>query len=115
MAFKIHPLKLFLIFSPIALIGYWVVTYFTYYDKPESFRSAIDILQQRTDIKSKIGDYQSYSYYDKDLPDTNDNPAKFKLSMTGSDAIIYLSCEVQKKAAGKWVFTKIKQDSLVRM
>jgi hypothetical protein len=98
---------------PIAIVGYWAVTYFTYYDKPKSVRESIELLE-RSDIINKIGSYECYSYYDENLPDETDNPARFKLSMKGSNAIIYLSCEAKKTGSGKWILTKIEQDSLIK-
>lgn len=57
--------KRFLIITPVAVIGYWVMVYFTEYDKPESVRISIEILKQRSDIKNKIGLFESYSYFKK--------------------------------------------------
>lgn len=106
--------KRFLIITPVAVIGYWVIFYFTEYNKPESFRTSIELLEQRQDVKNKIGSYESYSYFRKDLPLNTDNPARFKLSMKGSDATIYITCEARKNKKGEWYISKIKQDSLVK-
>lgn len=106
--------KWILILIPVAIVGYWVVTYLNEYDKPKSVRDSIELLEQRSDILSKIGSYESYSYYDKDLPNREDNPARFKLSMKGSNATIYLSCEAKKTDSGKWLLSQIKQDSLIK-
>lgn len=111
---RVRLFKWILVLIPVAIVGYGVVTYLTEYDKPKSVRDSIDLLEQRSDILSKIGAYESYSYYDKDLPNKEDNPARFKLSMKGSIAIIYLSCEARKTDLGKWLLTQVRQDSLVK-
>jgi hypothetical protein len=108
-------LRSILILIPISIVGYGIVMYYTEYDKPESFKASIKFLQQRTDIKNKIGSYESYSYLDQDLPKKEDNPARFKLSMKGSDAIIYLSCEARKNNSGSWYIVHLSQDSLIEV
>ena len=72
------------------------------------------MLEQRPDILNKIGAYKSYSYYDKDLPKKGDDPARFKVSLKGADATIYLSCVATKAKSGTWFLAQIKQDSLVK-
>jgi hypothetical protein len=106
--------KFGLILLPLSIIGYLVVTYINYDSKPDSFRRGVELLQNDKDIQSKIGIYDSYSYFDKDIPKKDDNPAKFKVELTGSLASIYLYCEVQKDTKGKWHILKVKQDSLVK-
>jgi|GEM_PF-5976151 len=98
----------------LAFTGYCIVTYFTVYKTPQSFRDSVEALKQRPDILNKIGQYESYSYYDEDLPTKEDNPARFKLSLKGSDATIYLSCVATKAKSGTWFLAQIKQDSLVK-
>lgn len=111
---RISLFKRVLLLIPIAIVGYSIITYFMEYDKAESVRVSIGLLERNSNIKSKIGSYESYSYYDKDLPEKDANPARFKLSMKGSNAVIYLSCEAEKDDSGKWCLTQIKQDSLIR-
>ena len=110
---RIKFLKLYLLIIPFAIIGYWLVTYLAKFDEPNSFSSSVDALKQRSDIKNKIGSYESYSYFDKDIPKETDNPAKFKLSIKGSKATVYLTCEAIKNKSGEWHLTKITQDSLI--
>lgn len=105
-------LRVVLISIPLAIIAYWIVTYFTYYSKPESFEQGVELLRNSKDIESKIGIYESYTYFDKDLPKKTDNPATFKVSLKGDLATIYLSCKVQKDKSDQWHIVEIKQDSL---
>ncbi len=107
-------LRVALILLPLAIVGYFVITYINYDSKPDAFRQGLELLQNNKDIQNKIGVYNSYSYFNKDLPKKDDNPAKFKVELTGSIATIYLYCEVQKDTKGDWHILKIKQDSLVK-
>ena len=109
---RMTALRIVLILIPLAIIAYWLVTYFTYYNKPESFEKGVELLKNSKDIKSKIGSYESYTYFDKDLPKKTDNPAAFKVSLKGDLATIYLSCKVQEDKLGQWYLVEIKQDSL---
>ncbi|MDB5146196.1 MAG: hypothetical protein JWQ57_216 [Mucilaginibacter sp.] len=105
-------LRIVIIIVPLAIIAYWIVTYFTYYNKPESFEKGVELLESSKDIKGKIGSYESYTYFDKDLPKKTDNPASFKVSLKGSLATIYISCKVGKDTSGNWHLLEVKQDSL---
>jgi hypothetical protein len=107
-------LRFGLILLPLAIIGYLAVTYINYNSKPDAFRYGVELLQNNKDIQNRIGIYDSYSYFDKDLPKKGDNPAKFKVELTGSLATIYLYCEVQRDIKGKWHILNIKQDSIVK-
>lgn len=109
---RLSTLRLFLILVPLAIITYWVITYFTYYNKPASFENGVELLKSNKDIESKIGTYESYTYFDKDLPKKTDNPAFFKVSLKGSTATIYLSCKIKKDTSGQWHLIEVKQDSL---
>lgn len=95
---RVSALRLFLILVPLAIITYWVITYFTYYNKPASFENGVELLKNNKDIESKIGTYESYTYFDKYLPKKTDNPASFKVST----ATIYLSCKIKKDTLGQW-------------
>jgi heme/copper-type cytochrome/quinol oxidase subunit 2 len=109
---RTRMVKLFFVLIPAAIVFYLAVTYFTFNDKPASFKTGVELLQTNKYIKNKIGYYDSYSYYDKDLPKKTDNPAFFKVSLKGSSATIYLSCKIQKDTLGEWHLTEIRQDSL---
>lgn len=111
---RVRSLRWFLALIPLAIFAYWIVSYFTYYNKPESFAKGVELLQDDKGIQSKIGGYQSYSYFDKDLPKKTDNPASFKVSLKGLLATIYLSCKIKKDTSGKWHLMEIKQDSLIK-
>lgn len=93
---------------------YWILIYFTFDRKPDTFKNAVELLQNNKSIIEKIGDYESYSYYTYDLPREKDNPANIKASLTGSEAVIYISCKIQKDAVGKFHLVQIHQDSLVK-
>jgi hypothetical protein len=109
---RISPLGLFLIIFPLVIVAYWVFTYFTNFDEPESFTKGVELLEDDRDIRGKIGNYESYSYFEKDLPKKEDNPASFKVSLKGSAATIYISCKVKKDISGQWHLVEFKQDSL---
>ena len=105
-------LKLFLILIPVAIVVCWIITYFAFYNQPESFETGITMLQNDKEIKNKIGDYESYTYFDKDLPKKTDNPALFRVSLKGSLATIYLTCKMSKDSTGKWKMVEFNQDSI---
>ncbi|WP_170113630.1 hypothetical protein ABZR88_01000 [Mucilaginibacter yixingensis] len=63
---------------------------------------------------NKIGGFESFSYYEHNLPKKTDNPAYFKVSLSGPDGEIYLSCKVKKRKDGNWQLLETIQDSLVR-
>ena len=110
---RFNWIRLFLIFFPICVALYWGLVFFESYNKPKSFTKAIELLQKNKHILNKIGDYESYSYYDYNLPKKEDNPANIKASLKGSKAEIYLSCKIKKDASGNWNLIAIHQDSLV--
>jgi len=105
-------LRFGLILLPVATIGYLVVTYINYNSKPESFRNGVQLLQKNRDIQRRIGIFDSYTYFDKDLPKKTDNPALFKVSLKGSLATIYLTCKMSKDSTGKWKMVEFYQDSI---
>ncbi|MNI74536.1 hypothetical protein D3C73_1306260 [compost metagenome] len=110
----VYLLKVVLILMPITILFYWIITYFTIYDKPESFRKAVELLHNNETITRKIGDFESYSYYEYDLPNKSDNPANIKLSLKGYKAVTYISSEIVKDSVGKWQLIKINADSLIK-
>lgn len=109
---RMKMLRWGLILVPLAIVAYWIVTYFVFYSIPESFEKGVELIENNKEITSKTGSYQSYSYFDKDLPKPADNPAWFKVSLKGSLATLYLSCKVSKDTLGKWHLIEIKEDSL---
>jgi hypothetical protein len=86
--------------------------YVNHYSKPDSFEHGVALLRIDKGIQNKIGDFDSYTYFDKDLPNKKDNPAYFKVSLKGSIATIYLTCKMKKDTLGQWRIIEIKQDSL---
>jgi len=107
-------LKTNLIIIPFAIVGY-VLVYFLVLNKPEAFKSAIESIENNKEILNKIGDYDSYTYNEKDLPDENSNPYTFKIEINGSLATIILTCKVSKDKMGKWHLLEAKQDSLIKV
>lgn len=81
-------------------------------EQPTSFKEGVELLQNDKGILDKIGGYSSHSWKESELPKETDNPARFKVSLKGTHAKIYLTCEVQKGPSGKWVLSSVKQDSL---
>lgn len=96
------------------MVFYWILIYFTFDHEPDTFKNAVELLQNNKSIIEKIGDYKSYSYYAYDLPGEKDNPANIKVSLIGSRAAIYISCKIRKDSAGDFHFIQIHQDSLVK-
>src|SRR2546421_247778 len=101
-----------LILLPLSILGYLVVMYINHYSKPDSFERGVELLQNNKEIQNKIGDFDSYTFFEKDLPKKEDNPATFKVALTGSISTIYLTCQVKKDTSDKWHLIAIKQDSL---
>ncbi len=107
---RIKALRILLILVLSSIIFYVIITYLTY--TTPSVENGVELLEKRQDISNKIGNYQSYTYFDKDLPKKEDNPASFKVALNGSLATIYLSCKVRKDTLGVWHLIEIKEDSL---
>jgi hypothetical protein len=105
-------LKILLFLAPASLIGYGIVTYINH--KPDSFTEGVELLKETDSISAKIGTFDSYSYYEKDLPKETDNPAKFKVSLNGDSASIYVTCVVIKNSKGKWNLKSVQQDNIVK-
>ena len=110
---RLRALRLTLILFFLAIIAHCLINYFAF-NKPESFESGVELLKNSKAIESKIGNFESYSYFDEDLPKNNNNPASFKVSLKGPKATIYLSCRIKKDTLGKWHLIEAKQDSLVK-
>lgn len=105
-------LRLYIILVPLSFIAYGISNYFIYYNIPESFEKGVELLKKNKNIQSEIGIYESYTYFNNDLPEKIDDPASFKVSLTGDFATIYLSCKIAKDEFGTWRLIEIKQDSL---
>ena len=99
-----------LILLPLSLLGYLAVTYIN--SKPDSFERGVEMLKSNKEIQSKIGDFDSYTFFEENLPKKEDNPASFKVELQGSQASVYLTCKIKRDTLGRWHFLKIKQDSL---
>jgi hypothetical protein len=106
-------LKAHLILIPIAFAFYLLASYLIGQGQPLSFNEGVELLKNNKEVISKIGTYQSYTFSKNELPKEIDNPATFKVAMNGTTATIYLTCEMQKAASGKWFLKKIKEDSLM--
>lgn len=110
---KRYNLKiLFLLLFPISILIYWIVNYSIINKEPTSFRAAVELLKNDSLIVNEIGGYESYSYFEKDMPDEDDNPAFVKLSLKGPVGELYLSCKLVRDTYGRWNLVYIKQDSL---
>lgn len=106
--------KVFLILFPVSVLVYFAIMYFIVYSKPASFRTAVELLSNDSTMVNKIGGYESYSYFEKDMPDQKDNPAFVRFSLNGPKGELYLSCKVIRDTSGDWSLVYVKQDSLVK-
>jgi len=61
----------------------------------------------------KIGDFESYSYFEYNMPADTTNPAIIHVEFNGSVANVFLTCKTRKDVTGQWGLTEIKQDSLI--
>jgi hypothetical protein len=106
--------KLYLILVIISLIGFIVVKYYLMpLGQPASFKKGLELVLNNEVVVSKIGSYASYTFNKNQLPKDTDNPAFFKIAITGDlDKTIFLTCEMQKENTGNWLLKKIKIDSL---
>ena len=110
---RIKVLSLFLILALLSAIFYFITTYLMY--TTASFENGVELLQKRQDISNKIGNFKAYTYFERDLPKKEDNPAFFKVALNGSLATIYLSCKVRKDTLGVWRLIEVKEDSLIKV
>jgi hypothetical protein len=81
-------------------------------DQPESFQEGTKMPLKNKNVLDKIGTYRSHSWKERDMPTDNDNPARFKVAIQGTDAKIYLTCIVETRSKGVWRLVKINQDSI---
>ena len=105
----------YLILTPFALAFLVFAIYYYYSGQPESFKKGIELLSSNKKILSEIGDYKSYSFFKDSLPKKEDNPARFKVQLNGTAAIIYLRVIMQKDKTENWTLKDFKQDSLVKI
>jgi hypothetical protein len=103
-----------LIITPLAIVGGLFGRYMYDRGKSESFNRGIDLLKSDKKVLDQIGRFESYTVVTDSLPKETDNPAKFKVTLNGTDASIYLECVMQKDEANKWFLKDMKEDSLVK-
>ena len=108
-------LKIIIIIVPLSIVFYVVISYFRWYTTPESFDVGVEQLKHRDDVRKAIGTFESFTYFDKYLPKKEDNPAEFKVSLTGSKATIFLSCKIKKMNSGEWKMISIRKDSISKV
>ena len=106
-------LRYAVIFILISLLAYVSTDYIIDSDTPDSFKAVVDSLENNSLLKSKVGDYESFSYNDKDLPSESDNPAIVKIALNGSSGSLYLTCDVIKNDKDEWQMVNAVEDSLV--
>lgn len=104
----------YLIITPLAIAGALFGRYMYDKDETEAFKAAVSQLKSDPKVLKQIGDYKYYSFFPALLPKETENPAKFKVSLIGSDATIYLECVMQKDKSDKWFLKEVKEDSLVK-
>lgn len=106
--------KIFFILFPVSILMYWIVRSFVINNEPAPFKAALELLNNDSAIMNKIGGYESYSYFEKDMPSQGDNPAMVKVSIRGPAGELYLSCKVVRDTSGNWSLVQTKEDSLVK-
>ncbi len=109
-----YLLKLYLGLAVISLVFYLFIKYFlSVQGLPTSFRKGVELLINNKEVISRIGSYTSYTFNKDQLPKETDNPAFFKIAISGDSAkTIYLTCKMQKMSSGSWALKAIKIDSL---
>lgn len=106
--------KILFILFPASILMYWLIGYFVINNEPASFKAALELLKNDSTIMNKIGGYESYSYFKKDMPNQGDNSAMVKVSLRGPVGELYLSCKLVRDTSGNWSLVQIKEDSLVK-
>ena len=107
-------LRRYLVFLAIVFLVSICVKYFIIDNQPESFKQGVELLKNKKEILNKIGEYDSFTFYQDSLPKGTDNPARFKVALNGSIATIYLECTMQKDKTDKWFLKELKEDSVVK-
>ena len=105
-------ISLFVFAFCAALGGYF---YLGLNNQPESFEEGMKVLLKNKHVLDKIGTYRSHSWKDREMPKDNDNPARFKVAIQGTDAKMYLTCIVERRSKGVWKLVKINQDSILKI
>ena len=111
---KAKIIKMVGIFAVVALLAYFIGTYFQERGIPTAFKDGVELVTANPNALSNIGDYESYSYREEEFPKVTDNPAILKVEINGSIATKYLTCTMQKNKSGQWILKKIRVDSLVK-
>jgi len=78
--------------------------------QPDYFEQGIDQLHKSKYIAQKIGDFNSYSFYDRQLVKNPKNPVNFNVQINGDSLNLYLTCTM-KKYKDQWLLVYIKEDS----
>jgi hypothetical protein len=75
---------------------------------PDYFEEGITQLRKSEYVKSKVGDFETYTY--NNLPKET-NPVKFNIQLSGNGVDLFLTCTM-RYIDKKWKLTHIKSDSL---
>lgn len=65
--------KLNIVLFPIGLLLALLIWYINGKGEPDSFKAAVNIVTNKSEIINKIGTYESYSYSRTELPKETDN------------------------------------------
>jgi len=104
----------YLIITPLAIVAGLFGRYMYNRGKSESFNRGIELLKNDKKVLDQIGRFESYTVITDSLPKETDNPAKFKVTLNGTDGSIYLECVMQKDEGNTWFLKELKEDSLIK-
>lgn len=102
-------LRYAIILGVIALGGAAILWYVM--RDPDYFEEGIDQLHESQYVQSKIGDFNSYSYYPAKFPKNPTKVAVFQVTILGDKLHLFLTCTMNR-VGNEWKLTTIKEDSV---